>query len=116
VLLPSNWSTLQLVFTDIKLRKVYVTVNEGFNYTCYPTGFTPNRILFQSTLAPNSTDEAYNKYILGYDNDAQTVSLYLVLCVELSRLVCSCGYPVIWANHGTGLGPMYPRGATFGGG
>ena len=49
-------------------------MDEGDSYIEASTPFTPDNILFQSIRAPNSTDSPYNKYVLGYDSSAQTVS------------------------------------------
>ena len=62
---------------------MYITEDEGESYTVVATPFTPNTLLFQSILAPNSTDSPYNKYVLGYDSAAQTVSVGLNHLTEL---------------------------------
>ena len=73
---------LQLIFTDIRRNKVYITVDEGETYTVVNTPFRPDNIVFQSIQAPNSADNPYNKYVLGYDSSAQTVGLLASIEVQ----------------------------------
>lgn len=68
--------THQLIFSDILSNRLYITQDEGETYmhTNVTIPFTPNRILFQSTLAPKSDVSPQYKYVLGYDSEAQSVS------------------------------------------
>lgn len=66
----------QLIFADRSNKRLYVTTDEGDNYTHVDILFQPDRLVFQSSSSPNVTDGdiPLYLYVLGYDASNKTVS------------------------------------------
>ena len=70
------YDTPQLIFADRSNKRLYVTTDEGDNYTRVDIPFQPDRLVFQSSSSPNVTDGdiPLYLYVLGYDASNKTVS------------------------------------------
>lgn len=85
----------QLIFADVTHRILWVTDDEGETYRSYPVQFSPDRLIFQSSLAVNSTSPVLAEYVLGYDNSDRSVSYHTIVSAPLtSSHPPSCGYPL----------------------
>ncbi len=91
---------MQLIFADVLNQTLQVSENVGETYTTRPTPFTPNRILFQSRVAPNSTQ--YSKFILGYDSTEETVKTCFLYCFNYLLLIF-----VGFCREGNGLSRLF---------
>ena len=58
-------------------QRLYITRDEGETYSPVDIPFTPDRLVFQSTQAPGSSEDRLAQLVLGYDQANRTVSAYI---------------------------------------
>ena len=75
---------LQLIMMDRINQRLWVTTDEGETYNSYPVSFTPDRLIFQSTLAPGSLEGSLALHVLAYDAAARGVSASCHVCVVMT--------------------------------